>query len=239
MKQSLIIADIAGEMDALERLVALVPPETVKISVGDMVDRGSRSREVLDYFQDGYGVDKFAVMGNHCHMALFHHGRVGRQIRLYDWGVWHWNGGGDTLASYPEGKIPAETLDWMANLPLCMELENPTGGPKLFISHAPWLSSYEFSPTDLSETDVMDIVWNRYPPVYKPGYMQIFGHNSNWGLREFRTDDGTPYALCIDQSRTKRSLTGYLFPEGKVLEVPYQVGQSEDENMEAWDGFDT
>jgi len=216
MKNVLIIADVAGEMDALLRLVALVPPDTIKVSVGDMCDRGKRSKEVFEYFMDGYGVDKFALLGNHEHMMLEHYRRSG--ARYYERGTWHWNGGGATLDSYPNKKVPDDVLNWVGSLPVFMEFGDQ---PKLFVSHAPSMWELEFVRTHKTR-DVFEMIWNRFEPIYDPGYFQVFGHNSHWGLREFRREGvGTPYALCIDQSRTKRALTGYLYPEGRVIEVPY------------------
>lgn len=60
-----IIGDIAGCFDELERLldaIGLAIGDEV-ISVGDMVDRGPKSPEVVRFFMGGYG--RRAVKGNH------------------------------------------------------------------------------------------------------------------------------------------------------------------------------
>lgn len=214
MKSVLIIADIAGQMEALSRLTALVPETTMKISLGDMIDRGPQSKDVLEYFMTGFGKDKLALLGNHEHFLL---DRC-KGLRMYDHSAWHYNGGGDTLQSFPNQTIPKEVVDWIDELPVSLEIEGPKD--KLFVSHAPWFLDAMFLE-EPSQYDIFNVVWNRDEPSYRPGYMQIFGHNSFWGLREFRTLT-QPYALCIDQSSSK-ILTGYLYPEKEILQVPYSL----------------
>ena len=216
---TLIIADIAGEFDALMRLVALAPKAT-KISVGDMCDRGPNSKEVFEYFMADYGKTKFALMGNHEHMALEHYRSV---YRHYEWGTWDYNGGRATRQSFPDQEIPANVLDWIAALPLFKKIKSKSA-PTAFISHAPLYGDIKQIPKLAGKAQgqyLMDFIWNRYEPIAQEGYLQIFGHNSHWGLRSFVEAGQTdPYAICIDQSRTK-VLTGYLYPEGEILEVPF------------------
>lgn len=215
MKNILIIADIAGEFDALMRLVAQVPEDTLKLSLGDMCDRGPKSKEVFEYFMGG--PDRRALQGNHEHMLLAYYEDI--PCRMYEEGIWMWNGGDATLASYGEtdGFIPHDVRDWIKSLPLFYETDD------LFVSHAPWPHFLE-RQTDLSSIDVFEAVWNRAAPR-DIGKLQVFGHNSHWGLRSYKRDDGVDYALCIDQCRTKRVLTGYLWPEGKIIEVPFEGDQ--------------
>jgi len=219
LKSCLVIADIAGQFDALTRLVAKVPKSTIKLSLGDMCDRGPRSKEVFEYFMDGYGKDKFALMGNHEHLMV--NTLLGSSYRCYSWQDWPCNGGNATLDSYPNKEVPKEVLTWINALPLTMEFEGAEGMPKMLASHAPLYHPIKDLPVEPSTDQICEITWNRYPPIYREGYFQIFGHNSHWGLRQFLEDGQTnPFALCIDQSR-KQILTGYLFPEGEILEVPY------------------
>lgn len=211
MQNILIIADIAGEFDALMRLVAQVPEDTVKLSLGDMCDRGPKSKEVFEYFMGG--PDRRALQGNHENMLLAYYDDIPRS--LYDRGVWMRNGGGATLASFGEtdGFIQQEVRNWLKSLPLFYETDD------LLVSHAPW-PDYIERRTDLSNGEVFEAVWNREAPL-DIGKLQVFGHNSHWGLTSFKRDDGSTYALCIDQCRTKKVLTGYLWPEGRIIEVPF------------------
>lgn len=237
MKKFLIIADIAGQYDALLRLVDLVPKDTILISVGDMCDRGPQSKEVINFFKDDK--DRIALAGNH-------------ELMMLDWlrgvhteyaSAWLRNGGDTTVLSYSgltmeqlremswwevenrakEFKVPEETLEWIDELPIAIELEG--NDESLFISHAP-LSGYEdlFKKIRASEPlnciDKNVATWVRGVPDPVENMLQVFGHNSNWGLYEFTKDD-KPFAICIDQSRSGK-LTGFLWPEKKVIEVPYE-----------------
>ena len=83
-----IISDIAGNFDALLRLLTKMPDDEV-ISLGDMVDRGPDSKAVINWFMS----NGRAVIGNHEHMMLDHC----RQTGFYEKGMWELNGGDATL----------------------------------------------------------------------------------------------------------------------------------------------
>lgn len=235
MRSVLVIADIAGQFDALMRLVALVPPDTLKVSLGDMVDRGKRSREVLEYFMAGYGVDTLALMGNHEHMMVDY--LRGENATDYLGDCWVYNGGDETLKSFGNA-VPRKVVEWIADLPLYMEFEAPGAPHKLFVSHAAFQRRIADLREDeeLEDDEVFLTLWNRDVPFCQPGHFQVFGHNAHWGLQEFKVGE-LPYALCIDQSAS-RKLTGYLFPEGRVIEVPYDEEPPKEpafeENSEEW-----
>lgn len=88
-----VIGDIHGRLDLLERLVTALPSDIPILSVGDMVDRGEQSAQVLRYVFDHPRMS--AIMGNHEAMMLNFladpetHGRR-----------WLRNGGLQTLASF-------------------------------------------------------------------------------------------------------------------------------------------
>lgn len=65
------------------------------ILIGDYIDRGKKSREVIDYIigLTGKGYDIIPLMGNHESMLL-------DALDLDDPDLWLWNGGGDTLKSF-------------------------------------------------------------------------------------------------------------------------------------------
>ena len=60
-----VIGDVHGEYDALIKLVSKLPKDAKLIFVGDLVDRGSRSAEVVKFVRDG---GHLCVMGNHEYM---------------------------------------------------------------------------------------------------------------------------------------------------------------------------
>lgn len=88
------IADIAGEFDALMRLVTKFEPDSKIILLGDMVDRGPKSKEVIEWARTNPNV--IPLMGNHEHMML----DWIKDGRFYESGTWLFNGGIPTLTSY-------------------------------------------------------------------------------------------------------------------------------------------
>jgi serine/threonine protein phosphatase 1 len=226
-----IIGDIAGQYVPLVKLVGQMPAGEV-ISVGDMVDRGPDSQRVIEYFmKEG----RRAILGNHEHMmvdSLTGGGFYGR-------GIWIMNGGGATLTSYDEFRekqnpVPQEHIDWILGLPRFLELKDvEINGVKkdVFISHAflrgfggndPEAVRYgcEFG-RDIYDKDETTIVWNRGHPIRRETWdLQVCGHNSQFGLREWADDEGT-FAICLDDSR-KQVLTGLHLETMTIYQQPYE-----------------
>lgn len=213
-----IISDIAGHYLTLQALLKKCPDEE-PISVGDMVDRGPRSKEVIEFFMK----NGRAILGNHEHMMLDHC----RDEGYYEHGTWLGNGGRKTLLSYspdaayrPYGNIvPEEVLVWIGHLPKYIELNG------ILISHsfiAPDLTLKEACDFGKSiwEVDETRIIWNRQPPIRRPEWnLQICGHNSQFGLTTFEDDQG-PFAICLDDCRYKR-LTAYNTTTQTIYQQDY------------------
>jgi serine/threonine protein phosphatase 1 len=207
-KEFLFIGDIAGQYDALLRLLQKCP-DYPPVSLGDMVDRGPESKKVLDHFMQ-HGS---AILGNHEHMMLdFAKGH------FYERDVWFCrNGGKYTVANWiPDKELPFKNFDemrkaipeiyfeWLASLPLYIDMGDA------LITHAPLhpdhtleecsryvTSKYISYSCDASRS----LIWNRENPRRIEGKYQIFGHN---GFHYFLTDgedENEEYAVCIDGSR--------------------------------------
>ena len=65
-----IIGDIAGRYDELMLLLAKMPEADLIVSVGDMVDRGPKSKEVIEFFMTN--PKAYAIYGNHESMMYEH-----------------------------------------------------------------------------------------------------------------------------------------------------------------------
>jgi hypothetical protein len=203
-----IIADISGNYAALLRLLAQMPDDET-VSLGDMIDRGPDSRAVIEWFMR-HGR---AVLANHEHMMLDHCRGTG----YYTPGTWEINGGDATLASFG-GAIPDEVLAWVERLPLYLEIAG------CLVSHSfvhPGYTLEEVCDLGASSHDTRFdrcILWNRDPPKRLRQYrMQLAGHNSQFGLREFSDRKGV-FALCLDDSRHDR-LTGLHLPSMEIYQV--------------------
>jgi serine/threonine protein phosphatase 1 len=100
MNQRLIaIGDIHGCFDPFSRLIEKtirIRKEDRIILLGDYVDRGPKSREVIDYILDlrNSGYDIIALTGNHESMML---DSLHDEKTLYNWFM---NGGNETLSSF-------------------------------------------------------------------------------------------------------------------------------------------
>lgn len=219
----LIIADIAGQFDALKRLVDRVPPDEKIILVGDLVDRGHDSFEVVEWAMKNRDRTT-TLMGNHEHMMLEYYRPTKGYRGVYGPDCWKWNGGANTMASYTRHghkRPPENHLDWLASLPSVFISVG------LFVSHAPLHQKFDVDnlPTHddpLNPEFDVSLLWNRTEPKER-NFMQVFGHNSHWGFREFKNwEDGKwkTWAVCIDQSQSG-ILTGLQWPSMEVFKEPY------------------
>lgn len=209
-----IIGDIAGEYKTLMALLNKMPEGEV-ISVGDMVDRGPDSARVVDWFMR----NGRAIMGNHEHMMIDNLTKG----YFYSSDIWLYNGGEHTLRSY-DYEVPEDVIEWLQNLPLFIEIGDT------LISHAFLRPAAVDDEVVLKENcelgaSVMDkgettILWNRREPVRREKWkLQVCGHNSQFGLREWRDEEGM-YAICLDDSRHKK-LTGLHLETMTIYQQDY------------------
>jgi serine/threonine protein phosphatase 1 len=191
-----IISDIAGRYDELIDLLALMPTAEKIILVGDLVDRGPKSKQVVEFAMSMPNV--ITLKGNHELMM----------IEAADGDIMDhvYNGGRATLKSYEIGAAwdyPEEHINWMRTLPLFFKDEG------LFVSHAPWLG-----PMEKTNVGEQFILWNRDMPSEVEGVFQVYGHNSNM----YKHDD---WGICLDACRDK-VLTGMSWPSKEIFQVPYK-----------------
>lgn len=160
-----VIGDIHGcvlTLQALiEKLIMPSPGDTICF-VGDYIDRGPSSKQVIDYIHQlssqGYAIR--ALQGNHEEML----------VNAYNWeknhpkrwfrkgnpslDLWLDNGGKDTLRSFNVERIvdiPINYISWMEHLPLYHSLSN------YLIVHA----GFNFNrPSIFEDTNAMK--WIRY-----------------------------------------------------------------------------
>jgi serine/threonine protein phosphatase 1 len=117
------IGDVHGRFDLLAQALTAIgdlqAQDARLVLLGDYVDRGPQSREVVETLValcDGHRV--VCLRGNHEEM-------MARALDGDPSGALNWlsNGGGATLASYA-GEVPPEHLDWMRGLPVSYESEH-------------------------------------------------------------------------------------------------------------------
>lgn len=212
-----IIGDIAGRYDELLLLLKQMPKADLVLSVGDMVDRGPKSKQVIQWFIRNQKAGKAeAIYGNHEDMMV--EGLVKGNSR-----DWMHNGGYQTLESYLSKKdffnrkdarehalVPVEHTDWLKKRPMYFQTDD------LFVSHAP-ITSLKNIPKDPYEHDFY-FVWNRYEPNKPQDKFLINGHNGS--LKEYKWGDGRVIGMCIDDSHSGK-LTGLHWPTKEIFQVDF------------------
>lgn len=142
----IVIGDVHGEFDSLMKLLDILPQTDNLCFVGDLIDRGPKSKDVVDFV---FKNDHSCVMGNHEDLATGN-----------DWSTWAINGALQTLKSYSPEKSDYdvfrehEHFDWLCNLPLFCEWTRDDG-QKFIISH-----SFAYNGM---ETMTDEILWAREP----------------------------------------------------------------------------
>jgi len=124
----IVIGDVHGCYRTLQALVEQLPHKNICF-VGDLIDRGEYSADVVKYVRD----NKFKVVqGNHEAMATAPNFR--------DYSLWMYNGGVATVDSYEKIDDEHQTilkgdLAWMKTLPKYITYKNPLG-EFFIISHS-------------------------------------------------------------------------------------------------------
>jgi len=179
MKRTYAIPDIHGRLDLLELAFEQITVHAegqggTIVTLGDYVDRGPASRQVIEWLRD-WKPESFDIVnlkGNHEAVML---AVCNAQAEL-SW--WTQNGGGETLQSYNEPpdrpnlrSVPADHLQWIAGLPLFHVDRHRVFVHAAVDPEAPLLSQNE-------ET----LLWRRYPKGSDVGHGRryvVHGHDAD------------------------------------------------------------
>lgn len=210
----IIIGDIHGEYKTLLALVAKLPPGIPLTFVGDLIDRGSQSREVVNFvIENGHD----CVQGNHEQMMVEH--MDGTTEYQGSWAnPFTQNGGLNTLYSYE--KFPEDLkfhTDWMRGLPLFIEYpELVKDGRHLVVSHSSigkvWKWSEEHRKVHQKQFE--DVVrWGRDTPQDAPKIYNIFGHTPQEEPRIKSFYANVDTGACFTGREKYGVMTALQFPE--------------------------
>lgn len=192
-----VIGDVHGHYDTLMKLVQLLPSDAKLVFVGDLIDRGPQSAEVVRFVREN---NHLCVMGNH-EEAMITQGFV--LMRCFETGenlpthsMWFSNGGVATLRSYglvklEEGKPVKmdefsdglkrfkDDMKWMEKLPLYLELpiEHPSQ-KTVVVSHAPISTAWAMRKIDSMYGTFARLATTcrRDPDTSDAPIFNIFGH---------------------------------------------------------------
>lgn len=190
-----IIGDVHGHYDTLMQLVAKLPQDAKLIFVGDLIDRGLQSAEVVKFVREG---DHACVMGNHEEMMVQYGTSFmktyPRNASTSFLSMWYGNGGIETLLSYElvkkeEGSLLCvenaealeqfkDDLEWMDVLPQYVELDakDPSDRP-VIVSHACVGHVWHFHDDPNNQEIFTEYaLWNRKHPPKEMPIFNIFGH---------------------------------------------------------------
>ena len=196
------ITDIHGEYQKLCSLIGCINPgnEDTIVFMGDYIDRGPKSREVVDKVIDMQNVCHCEyLIGSH-EYAMMH----AKQDEYYDYLFWNY-GGDKTVESYGSFEnIMNIHGDFFKSLKYYHIL-----GKYLFV-HAGMRSEYPIDKQD--EVDMVYIRSNFYNYPHKFPYKIIFGHT------EFDKPQVSDDKICIDNGCGKYKdapLTAFIADNGK------------------------
>lgn len=233
-----IIGDVHGHYKTLLALVEKLPDDAKLVFVGDLVDRGPMSMEVVRFVQEG---EHLCVMGNHEELMV----RDGtRLLKAYDqdnklntYCTWFRNGGVATTRSYGVTKLVdgrpvkvddqkvlerfREDIEWMKSLPLYIELEVQHISEKpVVVSHAPIATVWNMRNVDpLPETFIDMALWNRRTPDEDAKIFNIFGHTPIAFGVEIEDHYVNVDTGCYLSKNGYHQLSAYCVETGEVVSV--------------------
>jgi serine/threonine protein phosphatase 1 len=182
------VGDLHGRFDLLQAMATLIrrdlatapSPRSIEIFLGDYVDRGPRSREVVDWLIDTPPIanERICLMGNHEDMLLEALNEPGAAAN------WLYNGGDATLASYGINVRPYAARTNISGLlreHLPPKHRAFLEGLKRMADYNPYLFVHAgIRPgRRLAEQDPKDLVWIREPFLFSEadlGRVVVHGH---------------------------------------------------------------
>lgn len=203
-RQVYIISDVHGCYDTLMALIKKLPDDAELIFVGDLIDRGPKSRDVIDFVRYN---NLACVQGNHEVMmcdAIEDFVEYGAPLSMSDWVA---NGGNTVLDEYrnSDGTVDngslQEDYEFLLNLPLihidttitddknrCLLVTHSTSGD-IIDGYLNAVGIVERGVTDeITEHMMIDykhqvsngemlMIWDRRVPTkIQEKYFNVFGH---------------------------------------------------------------
>lgn len=236
-----IVGDVHGHYKTLLALVDKLPKDAKLIFVGDLIDRGPQSAEVVKFVREG---GHLCVMGNHEELMTAHGEMIvdayhkDEEIHIYN--TWFQNGGVATTRSYGVTKLvdgrPVKIeeyekalsrfesdIQWMKKLPLYIELDTEhVSGLPVVVSHAPIATVWGLRHVDSMYKTFRDMaLWNRREPDSDAKIFNIFGHTPvcfgvEVKLHYVNVDTG-----CYIGRNGYNQLSAYCVETGKVVSVVF------------------
>lgn len=202
----IVIGDIHGCYDTLMALIAKLPPDQPLCFAGDLIDRGPKSAQVVEFVKAN-GHD--CVRGNHEQMMIDHYKDPSPR------NLWFMNGGAKAIASYNDDWLLIEDhIKWMKSLPYFREYPHikDDRGRHLVVSHAN--ISRVWSPQHKG-TDFFNnyALWNRSAPRDPGGIYNVHGHTPQVGGPRVKSFFANIDTGAVFKNNRYGTLTALQFPE--------------------------
>lgn len=196
MSKTYVMTDIHGRLEPLKALLAQIPEGAKIVFLGDYVDRGSQSREVVALVRSL--PNTVCLRGNHEDMVC-----------AIDPRNWLANGGAATLMSYQHPMTGETDVDaFMHDVEWFYDLPNIHSDAKRVYVHAAVDQSY-----DLEEQPESVTQWFRYPEGADVGYRGmtvVHGHTPGVFIGQNR--------ICLDAGMSKMCC-GVFDDDGDTVEL--------------------
>lgn len=234
-----VIGDVHGEYDTLMALIDKLPKNHELIFLGDLIDRGPKSKEVIEYVKKNNWP---CVLGNHEQLMI----EYGKQLiqnfpkdyySQYNTFRWLNNGGKQTLFSYDLAYVDKEDMklmstknqaalyafiediNWLKGLPLYLELPIQKEGKDIVITHASCANVWKFHDDEKNkETFEEYALWNRKEPSKDTEIFNIYGHTPiqevDLNQHFLNIDTGCTYGLENDLGE----LTAYCLQTEEIVQ---------------------
>jgi len=182
-----IIGDVHGCLKTLKALISKLPKDAKIVFVGDLIDRGPNSAEVVKYTRD----NKWdVVLGNHEYSMIENGETLLKDPSLIETNVWtserYKIGGLNTLRSYKSQSNPIESfqddISWMKSLPLYLEYPQykTKDNRTLVISHSCIDNTWDLRDADdkFNKKDFKTkVLYSRnQKPLDNKEIFNVFGH---------------------------------------------------------------
>lgn len=180
MKQIYIISDVHGCYKTLLKLIDQFPDKQNSkiVFVGDLIDRGANSYEVIKFVIDN---NYDCVLGNHENMLLEYGPNIDSDNLIRD-KFWLYNcGGNETLKSYTNKEEFSKHYEFLKTLPLYREYKEYKNKDNryLVVSHSAvgkvWSKKDSQNRFDIEDFRT-HLLYSRYKEFDNKDIFNVFGH---------------------------------------------------------------
>jgi len=193
MKQTYVIGDVHGEYSTLIKLVEKLPSDADIIFVGDLIDRGAKSREVIEFirtnnyrcvlgnheeFMIDYGTSFTKTYPNSTNPSFLHSWyNNGGDATLYSYNLIKYTGGLTCVENEEGMQQFKDDIEWLKTLPLYIELPNTINDLPVVITHASCADVWHHHDNPNAKETFKDYaLWHRIPPNKESKIFNIYGH---------------------------------------------------------------